>query len=111
MFTALFTAAEFDQASIVVNPVEWAIGAARALRCPISTDQAAKQLAGVLRSLGQLPFSPPNVSGWPSGQAWMSTSTADVRIRAAAVLVRAATITSVVEDAGLGSDRIVPPAT
>jgi len=94
LFTALFTAPEFDQGAMVVNPVEWAIGAARALKVP-ATDKSVKQLAGVLRALGQLPFSPPNVSGWPSAQAWLSTASADLRLRAAAAIVNSGDVSAV----------------
>ena len=48
-------------------------------RCRPTADTAAKKLAAVLRQLGQLPFYPPNVSGWPSGQAWLSTAAVDLR--------------------------------
>ncbi len=41
-----------------------------------SRQEAAPACCG---ALGQLPFYPPNVSGWPSGQAWLSTAAADLR--------------------------------
>lgn len=90
MFTALFTDESFTRAanSIVAGPVEWLIGAARALRVPPADDTVTK-LAAALRQLGQLPFYPPNVSGWPSGHAWLSTAAVDLRTRAAGMLVRA----------------------
>jgi uncharacterized protein (DUF1800 family) len=82
----------FDQArgTIVADPVEWLIGAVRSLRVPVADEAAAKKLVVVLRALGQIPFYPPNVSGWPSGQAWLSTAAADARFRAATALARAA---------------------
>ena len=82
----------FDQAwgTVVASPVEWLVGAVRSLRVPIADDAAAKKLVAVLRALGQIPFYPPNVSGWPSGQAWLSTAAADARLRAATALARAA---------------------
>ena len=96
LFTAMFTAPEFAaaQGSLVVSPVEWVIGAVRALRVPIKSDSDAARLAVVLRTLGQLPFYPPNVGGWPSGQAWLSTAAADARMRAAAALVRLADLSA-----------------
>ena len=95
LFTALLTSSEFDQGAMVVNPVDWLIGAVRTLRVPVTTDAAAKKLAVVLNALGQLPLDPPNVSGWPSGQAWLSTSAADLRLRAAAALVKGGDISVV----------------
>ncbi|HTZ43175.1 MAG TPA: DUF1800 domain-containing protein [Jatrophihabitans sp.] len=89
----LFRAAYLDESfaraanSIVAGPVEWLIGAARALK--VGTDAATlTRLAGILRGLGQLPFDPPNVSGWPSGHAWLSTAAAQLRLQAAGWLCR-----------------------
>jgi uncharacterized protein (DUF1800 family) len=90
MFRAIYTDQSFAHAanSIVAGPVEWLIGAARALKVPMTADNQ-KKFAGALRSLGQLPFYPPNVSGWPSGHAWLSTAAADLRTQAAAALTKA----------------------
>jgi uncharacterized protein (DUF1800 family) len=95
MYTALLSSPDFDTGAIVVNPVEWLIGAVRALKVPMTTDAAAKKLAAVLNQLGQLPFDPPNVSGWPSGQAWLSTSAADLRLRTATALARGGDVSAV----------------
>src|SRR6202035_4365847 len=97
MFTRMFTQPEFAAAegSLVIDPVEWLIGAVRALRVPVRDDTAAKKLLGVLRGLGQIPFYPPNVSGWPSGQAWLSTAAADARMQAALSLVNAGDLSTV----------------
>ena len=97
MFSAMLTRPEFAAAegSLVIGPVEWLIGAARALRVPVHDDAAARKLVGVLRSLGQLPFYPPNVGGWPSGQAWLSTASADLRMRAAGTLARTGDLSTV----------------
>ncbi len=90
--TTLFTAMLTDPAlagspgSLVVTPVEWLVGAARALRVPNDEATIAKFLPA-LRALGQTPFFPPNVSGWPSGQAWLSTASAGTRLQAARALV------------------------
>jgi uncharacterized protein (DUF1800 family) len=35
----------------------------------------AAALAGLLRQLGQDLFAPPNVRGWPGGEAWINSST------------------------------------
>jgi uncharacterized protein (DUF1800 family) len=88
----LLSGPHFDLAkgTVVANPVEWLVGAVRSLHVPVSDEAAAKKLVVVLRALGQIPFYPPNVSGWPSGQAWLSTAAADARLRAATALARAA---------------------
>ena len=57
-----------------------------------------------LRGLGQRPFYPPDVGGWPHGRVWMSTASADVRMRAASQLARAADLSSIDDTAT--DDRI-----
>lgn len=90
LLAAMLTTSDFTaaQGTIVVSPVEWLIGAVRALKLPVKDDAAVRKLLAVLRVLGQIPFYPPNVSGWPSGQAWLSTAAADARMQAAAALTK-----------------------
>jgi len=80
--------------TIVASPVEWLVGAMRTLAVPASADNVGKGLA-VLRRLGQVPFLPPNVSGWPSGASWSSTAAASTRAAAAATLVTLGDLTEV----------------
>ena len=57
--------------SLVKAPVEWFVGACRALQVrPSSLNHAAAHWE--LSQMGQLPFFPPSVGGWPSGRAWLS---------------------------------------
>ena len=97
LLTAMLTSADFVAAygTIVIGPVEWLIGAIRALRIPIVDDAAARKVVAVLRTLGQIPFYPPNVGGWPSGAAWLSTAAADARIQAAAALASQADLDAI----------------
>jgi len=106
LFAALFRAPEFGsgERSLVVSPVEWLVGATRALKVNIAADAAAQRLVRVLQSLGQVPFYPPNVSGWPAGQAWLSTAAVDVRMQTALILVKTADL-STVTDAAV-TDRV-----
>ena len=60
-----------------------------------TTEQSIRLALGTLRSLGQVPLQPPNVSGWPRGQAWLSTASAQTRVRAAQQLVKNADLTPV----------------
>lgn len=96
MFAALFTDAAFTASAggVVMSPVEWVVGSVRALSVPADEPTVSKAVAA-LRSLGQVPFNPPNVSGWPSGQAWLSTAAATTRVRAATMLVRTADLHAV----------------
>ncbi len=106
LFTAMLTAPAFAAAegSLAIDPVEWLIGAVRALKVPIGDDTTAKHLLVILRTLGQVPFYPPNVSGWPSGQAWLSTAAADARMQAAAALVKSGDLSSITKTTS--TDRI-----
>ncbi len=74
--------------SMVKSPVEWFISAARALELTPSKLSTPGQLVGHLDKLGQVPFSPPNVGGWPAGEAWLSSATAQYRIAFATWLIK-----------------------
>jgi hypothetical protein len=65
------------------------------LQVPVPDQAAALKLLAVLRGLGQIPFFPPNVSGWSSGSAWLSTAAADLRMTTAATLVRKANLDAI----------------
>jgi uncharacterized protein (DUF1800 family) len=88
MFTTMFTDASFAAAegTYIVGPVEWLVGAIRALQVPFDDDEQLLVLGGALEALGQVPFFPPSVGGWPSGMVWMSTAAADLRFRVATLL-------------------------
>ncbi|MBT0567087.1 DUF1800 domain-containing protein [Williamsia sp. CHRR-6] len=94
---------EFIATSRVRSPVEWLVGATRALSPQVQTADLTA-MAFTLRQLGQLPFYPPNVGGWPAGQGWLSTAAAQTRLRAATRLASTPQNTTVV-DAAPG-DRI-----
>jgi uncharacterized protein (DUF1800 family) len=97
LLSAMLTSADFVAAggTIVISPVEWLIGAVRALRVPIEDDTAALKVVAVLRTLGQIPFYPPNVGGWPSGAAWLSTAAADARMQVAVALASKANLDAI----------------
>ena len=38
--------------------------------------------------MGQVPFNPPNVGGWPAAEAWLSSATAQYRIAFAGWLIK-----------------------
>lgn len=106
-------------ASLVKQPVEWLVGTARALGVVPSTlpapqrkaganrkaggelaakvgekDGATRLLAG-LRGLGQVPFRPPSVGGWPAGGAWLTTAAAATRLRLARALAAEADLSAI----------------
>jgi uncharacterized protein (DUF1800 family) len=103
---AILTDDEFvnSRAAIVNTPVEWLIGVIRTLGVSVDPPARVKMIDSTLRVLGQRPFYPPDVGGWPHGRVWMSTASADVRMRAASQLARAGDLSSI-EDAAV-DDRI-----
>jgi uncharacterized protein (DUF1800 family) len=103
---AILTDDEFisSRAAIVNTPVEWLVGVIRTLGVRIDTPARLKLADVALKALGQRPFYPPDVGGWPHGRVWMSTASADVRMRAASQLARAADLSGIEDTAA--EDRI-----
>lgn len=103
---AVFLDEEFDsRAGTLVNtPVEWAVGAVRTLAVPFEDEQSMAELAAVLAVMGQRPFYPPDVGGWPRGPLWLSTTSVAARVWASDKFVSKGNI-STVEQAG-PNDRI-----
>ena len=103
---AILTDDEFvaSRAAKVNTPVEWLVGVVRTLGVSVDAPARLKMVNSTLHALGQRPFYPPDVGGWPHGRVWMSTASADIRMRAASQLARAADL-STVEDAA-ANDRI-----
>jgi len=77
-----------EKYAMVKSPVEWFIAACRALELTPSALKTPAQMINHLEKLGQVPFSPPNVGGWPAGEAWLSSATAQYRIAFATWLVK-----------------------
>lgn len=93
-----------DSASQVVKePVEWAAGLMRALgvRPAQLPAKVMKQMLAGLRAMGQVPFEPPNVGGWPANGAWLTTSAALARFRTARLIVAQAKLPSTGSVAGV----------
>src|ERR1700758_4265011 len=103
---AILTDNEFtdSRAAVVKNPVDWLVGVMRALRVPVEKPARLKMVDATLRTLGQRPFYPPSVGGWPSGQVWLSTASAGARLRAATQLAHVGDLSSI-ESTGAG-DRV-----
>jgi len=66
--------------SQVKSPVEWAVAACRALKVTPSKSQNKAQIINYLDKLGQYPFNPPNVGGWPFDEAWLNIASTQYRI-------------------------------
>ncbi len=65
-----------NRGRLVRSPVELIVGTLRQFDLPQPDDRI---LALLGRALGQEPFNPPNVKGWPGGTAWINANTLLVR--------------------------------
>ena len=80
---------------IVKSPVEWFVGVCRALLLTPSKLDSFSKLHGYLQKLSQVPFAPPNVGGWPTDEAWLSSASAQFRIAFATWLVNQADLSAI----------------
>jgi uncharacterized protein (DUF1800 family) len=85
---------------LVLAPVPWLAIAQRVTGASIKPKM---QLAG-LRTAGQVPMTPPNVAGWPSGAAWFGSSTVVARATLAAAIAAAAPKDNAARAAAAGDD-------
>jgi uncharacterized protein (DUF1800 family) len=74
---------------LVKQPVEWLVGALRALHVVYDP-----KFGAILPRLGQVPFDPPSVAGWPQNLYWVSTASALGRLAGAAQIAGAADLRS-----------------
>ncbi len=74
--------------SLVKSPVEWFVGACRALSVRPSS-LSVSNTQWWLSQMGQIPLNPPNVGGWPYGQAWLSGVAFQYRFELAQSIVNA----------------------
>jgi uncharacterized protein (DUF1800 family) len=77
--------------NMIKPPVVFVVGAMRALGLGV-TDSTANDY---LDAMGQLPYFPPNVSGWEGGLAWLNTDTALARFGFISALLQKVKITDV----------------
>ena len=98
LLRALFLDPAFraDTSSLVAAPVEYVVGVFRALHVPVPRDgRPGRMLLGTLNALGQVPFRPPSVGGWPGGIAWLSTAATRERLTFAGAIARKADLDAV----------------
>ena len=95
---------EFADGTSTTMPVEWLVGMTRTLGLSLNAKELAYAADGIVTGLGQRPFYPPDVAGWPLGRAWVSTASTAAQVWAASQLAARGDL-SVVESAGT-SDRV-----
>jgi uncharacterized protein (DUF1800 family) len=89
LMKSLIESSAFSQAenSTVKSPVEWFVGLCRALVITPSQLPSPTKLYNYLEMLSQVPLSPPNVGGWPTDQAWLSSASAQFRVSFATSII------------------------
>ncbi|WP_319455360.1 MULTISPECIES: DUF1800 domain-containing protein [unclassified Mycobacterium] len=95
---------EFVSGASIITPAEWLIGVIRTLSIPVDSPEVAYAIDGLLTGLGQRPFYPPDVSGWPRGRVWVSTASITTQAWAATELAKRGNL-STVESAPI-ADRV-----
>jgi uncharacterized protein (DUF1800 family) len=82
----LFTSRAFYDAKVIgtqiKSPIQLVVGTARLLDVDLPPGRIIFQQNSPLAQMGQVPFYPPNVKGWPGGRTWINTSTLLVRYNA-----------------------------
>ncbi|MCD2191886.1 DUF1800 domain-containing protein [Actinomycetospora endophytica] len=108
LLRAIATSAPFHDSAttLVKQPVEWAIGLMRAVGTrpsSVTTAPRARPVAATaaaradpvhqhLQALGQVPFLPPSVGGWPGGTSWLTPSAQLDRLALAQAVIAHAAI-------------------
>jgi uncharacterized protein (DUF1800 family) len=76
------------QLAMVKSPVEWFVALCRALKITPSATKNVNALIGGLQKLAQVPFAPPNVGGWPAGEPWLTSASAQFRLTLAQAVLK-----------------------
>jgi hypothetical protein len=93
----LFYAEEF-RGNFIKSPLQYFLGLTQDL--DLTPAPLARQVIGALRSMGQMPFNPPNVRGWVGGRNWINSATLSARRAVANALL------SPLNEANLNADEI-----
>ncbi|HKI31373.1 MAG TPA: DUF1800 domain-containing protein [Gemmataceae bacterium] len=95
------------------SPVEFVLGAARAVVHPTEDQETVRLPPGPLvnrmAAMGQELFTPPNVKGWPHGKAWLNTSTVLARNNFAQHVAFGRIAEEVYDDGSFNTSVPVPP--
>jgi uncharacterized protein (DUF1800 family) len=83
--------------TLVNTPIEWLMGIVRTLGVSIADQEMVDEIYEVLAVMGQRPFRPPDVGGWPRGAVWLSTAGTLARVWAADRLVAIGDLSAVAD--------------
>lgn len=87
----------------IKSPVQLVVGTIRMLG--VDMPKARGLIGGGLQQMGQVPFAPPNVKGWPGGRMWISTSTLFVRYNTCVYLAGGSTLPEI-KGGGGGANKL-----
>jgi uncharacterized protein (DUF1800 family) len=95
--------------ALVKTPLEYVVGAVKALGMqanitPLLAPGNPPRALGLITNMGQTPFEPPNVAGWPGGAAWLNATTMFARLNFINQATGGAPLPR-------GADRFIRPAT
>ncbi|MBV8394231.1 MAG: DUF1800 domain-containing protein [Alphaproteobacteria bacterium] len=92
---ALFLSPAFrdpaNRGALIKSPVELIVGTIHVMGIPVPDNT---QIVRMMAGLGQSPFDPPNVKGWPGGESWITTNTLLLRQQFLRRIVEASTVAS-----------------
>ncbi len=80
-----------NRGTLIKSPVEMLVGSVHLLGLPVPDKTP---IARMLQDLGQLPFYPPNVKGWPGGESWITSYTLLLREQYLRRMIEATTVSS-----------------
>ncbi|MFI5001329.1 MAG: DUF1800 family protein [Reyranellales bacterium] len=80
-----------NRGALIKSPIDLVVGSVHMLGLPVPEKT---QLVRMMAGLGQSPFDPPNVKGWPGGESWITTYTLLLRQQFLRRIVEATTVSS-----------------
>ncbi len=80
-----------NRGGLIKSPIELIVGTVHVLGLPVPEKT---QLVRMMQGLGQVPFDPPNVKGWPGGESWITTYTLLLRQQYLRRIVEATSVAS-----------------
>ena len=78
-----------NRGALIKSPIELIVGTVHLLGLPVPEKT---QLVRMMQGLGQMPFDPPNVKGWPGGESWITSYSLLLRQQFLRRIVEATTV-------------------
>jgi uncharacterized protein (DUF1800 family) len=94
--------------SLIKSPLEYMVSVLKALQAP----QLSQMVVDAAADMGQIPFDPPDVGGWPNNDSWISSNTVIARVNfAVSVLGRLRGVPSASDVHQLQLEGVLSPTT